>query len=162
MIANGMVKEGVECIANIRRRYDGERANPYDETEYGRHYARAMASWAPIPMLSGFRWDGRRQSLRACTQDRSNAFECFWSTPGAWGSFHFSGGSVKLEVSFGSISMKELLIGPDFHPPSGGKLRVTSGEASAANTVAGRGGSILIQFVSPVTVTPERPLEVHA
>ena len=162
MIANGMVKEGVECIANIRRRYDGERANPYDETEYGRHYARAMASWAAVPVLSGFRWDGRNQSLELAPKIHGSAFECFWSAPGAWGIFHFSGGSVKLEVSFGSISLKALAAGPGFHPASNRKLRVTSGGAPVASEVSGRDGATLIQFESAVVVSPDHPLEVYA
>ena len=162
MIANSMVKEGVECIANIRRRYDGERANPYDETEYGRHYARAMASWAAIPVLSGFRWDGRKQSLELAPKIHGSAFECFWSAPSAWGIFAISGSAVKLEVSSGSISLKELAAGPEFHPASSRKLRVTSGGTAVACEVAARDGAMLIQFGSPVVVSPGHPLEVHA
>ena len=91
-----------------------------------------------------------------------SAFECFWSTPAAWGSFHFSGGSVKLEVSTGSISLKELVVGPGFHPTGGRKLRVTSGGTAIACTAAGRGGATLVQFASPAIVAPDQPLEVHA
>ena len=39
MLYAGMVKEGVECIRNIRARYDGEKRNPWDEAECGHHYA---------------------------------------------------------------------------------------------------------------------------
>jgi non-lysosomal glucosylceramidase len=42
----GMVKEGVECVENIRARFDGEKRNPWDEPECGHHYARAMSSWS--------------------------------------------------------------------------------------------------------------------
>ena len=54
MIFAGMVSEGVECVANIRARYDGERRNPWDEAECGSHYARAMAAWTVVLALSGF------------------------------------------------------------------------------------------------------------
>src|ERR1700733_1850947 len=37
MIYSGMVAEGVECIGNIRGRYDGEKRNPWDEAECGHH-----------------------------------------------------------------------------------------------------------------------------
>ena len=46
MMFAGMAREGVECIANIRARYDGEKRNPWDEAECGHHYARAMAAWS--------------------------------------------------------------------------------------------------------------------
>ncbi|HEY1341111.1 MAG TPA: GH116 family glycosyl-hydrolase, partial [Bryobacteraceae bacterium] len=58
MIEASMVEQGVECIAEIRRRYDGERRNPWDEAECGHHYARAMASWSGILALSGFHYHG--------------------------------------------------------------------------------------------------------
>ena len=54
-----MVREGVECIGNIRARYDGEKRNPWDEAECGHHYARAMAAWSGVLALSGFRYHGR-------------------------------------------------------------------------------------------------------
>ena len=44
----GMVDEGVECVRNMRARYDGEKRNPWDEAECGHHYARAMASWSAV------------------------------------------------------------------------------------------------------------------
>ena len=162
MLANGMIEQGVECIASVRRRYDGERANPYDETEYGRHYARAMASWAPIPVLSGFRWDGRRQSLELAPKMNGNAFECFWSTSDAWGSFHFSGARVRLEVTFGKTSLRELVIGPGFHSASSRAPRATLGGAAVASTASKKDGAMLIQFASPVSLTPDAPLEVLA
>lgn len=33
MLYSDMVEEGVECIENIRARYDGEKRNPWDEAE---------------------------------------------------------------------------------------------------------------------------------
>ena len=162
MMANGMVKEGVESILNVRHRYDGERANPYDETEYGRHYARAMASWAAVPVLSGFRWDGRKQSMELAPKINGGAFECFWSAQGAWGIFAMSESTMKIEVSFGSISLKELVAGPGFRPASGRKLRVTSGGVPVTSSSAVRDGATIVQLESPVVVTPGHSLEVRA
>jgi non-lysosomal glucosylceramidase len=162
MMASGMVNEGLECIANIRRRYDGERANPYDETEYGRHYARAMASWAAIPVLSGFRWDGRKQSMELAPKIHGSAFECFWSASSAWGIFAMSESTIKVEVSFGSISLKELIVGSGFRAASGRKLRVTSGGELVTSSSAVRDGATIVQLESPVVITPGRPLEVQA
>ena len=48
MLYEGMEQEGLQCIQNIRDRYDGRKRNPFDEAECGHHYARAMASWAAI------------------------------------------------------------------------------------------------------------------
>src|ERR1022692_4449413 len=62
MIYSGLVREGVEAFENSRRRYDGERRNPWDEAECGHHYARAMSAWSGVLALSGFRYHGAEKS----------------------------------------------------------------------------------------------------
>jgi uncharacterized protein (DUF608 family) len=59
----GMVKEGVECVENIRSRYDGEKRNPWDEPECGHHYARAMVDYSCAERLPL----RRRQGVRRCS-----------------------------------------------------------------------------------------------
>jgi uncharacterized protein (DUF608 family) len=90
MIYAGMVQEGVECIGSIRNRYDGERRNPWDEAECGHHYARAMAAWSGVLALSGFDYDGAKQSLAALPRLSVPEFRCFWSTATGWGTFSLS------------------------------------------------------------------------
>ncbi|HXR40235.1 MAG TPA: GH116 family glycosyl-hydrolase [Terracidiphilus sp.] len=83
----GMVKEGVECVENIRARYDGEKRNPWDEPECGHHYARAMSSWSTVVALSGFLYDGVAASVVAVPKTPRDNFRCFWSTGTGWGMF---------------------------------------------------------------------------
>jgi len=47
MLYENMEAPGLECIADIRARYDGAKRSPFDEAECGHHYARAMAAWLP-------------------------------------------------------------------------------------------------------------------
>ena len=63
MIFAGLVREGVDCFESARRRFDGERRNPWDEPECGHHYARAMSAWSGLLAYSGFRYDGPRQTV---------------------------------------------------------------------------------------------------
>ena len=102
MMYHGMVDEGVECIGNIRRRYDGERRNPWDEAECGHHYARAMASWSAIPALSGWSYHAPNQALQVTPRMVAPAgkpFESFWSTGTGWGTFvQAAGPSHRLTV----------------------------------------------------------------
>ena len=159
MISHGMVAEGVEFIENVRRRYDGEKANPYDESEYGRHYARAMASWAAVPMLSGFQFNARTGRMELAPRLSAGEFRCFWSTPGGWGSFELSPRALGVELVAGSVSLNELLIAPF---PSGVKLRVNSGETEVGHRVSASRDGVLLQFSSAVTVDSARPLRVWA
>jgi len=87
MLYMGMTAEGIEVIENSRRRYDGERRNPWDEAECGHYYARPMASWAPLLALSGFRYHGAEKSVVAQPRIRPERFSSFWSTASGWGTF---------------------------------------------------------------------------
>jgi len=161
MLAYGMVDEGVECIGNIRRRYDGEKANPYNEAEAGRHYARAMASWAAIPILSGFRYDARARRMELAPRINAGAFQCFWSAPCAWGSFELNPRKMVFTPAVGLISVKDLLIVP-FHHSSEGNLKVTSAGRQIEHSAASQDDGIVLRFSETVEVDSAKPLVVQA
>jgi hypothetical protein len=116
MIYAGMVREGVEAFENSRRRYDGERRNPWDEAECGHHYARAMSAWSGVLALSGFRYHGAEKS--ATIMPRINVgvgkFSCFWSAAPAWGTFTYAadGGRrrVTLAVAEGNLPLRSVAL----------------------------------------------------
>ena len=113
MIQNGMVSEGIECIANIRRRYDGERRNPWNEAECGHHYARAMASWSALPALSGFAFHAADQKLEIRPRVNAQRFSSFWSTGLGWGEFTQEMGAAKrltFSVAEGSLSVRDVAL----------------------------------------------------
>ncbi len=87
MLYEGLVDEGVQCIRNIRARYDGRKRSPFDEAECGHHYARAMASWAAVPALSGFHYSAIDKSIRWAQFDGTH----FWSNGSAYGTVRQSG-----------------------------------------------------------------------
>jgi hypothetical protein len=87
MLYAGMTDAGIECIANIRNRYGGEKRNPWDEAECGHHYARAMAAWSGLLALSGFRYDGEDGRLAILPKSSLANFKCFWSPATALGVF---------------------------------------------------------------------------
>lgn len=90
MIYSGKVEQGVECIRNVRARYDGEKRNPWDEAECGYHYARAMASWSGVVGISGFDYDGRNAAVTVIPRIPHGKFKCFWSNGTGWGNFSYA------------------------------------------------------------------------
>ncbi|HEY1902756.1 MAG TPA: GH116 family glycosyl-hydrolase [Terracidiphilus sp.] len=160
MMNYGMVDEGVELIRNVRKRYDGEKANPYDETEYGRHYARPMASWVAIVALSGFHYDARRGRMEILPKIAVGDFQCFWSTPGAWGNFACTPREFNLTPVVGRVKIRELLVGPAFRNFAG-KLKVTSAVAEITHTSVAENNGVLVHFSSAIEVDSARPLRVH-
>ncbi len=112
MLYEGMISEGVELIGNIRRRYDGERRSPWDEAECGHHYARAMASWAGILALNGFRYHAAEKSVVALPRVNPDRFTSFWSTATGWGTFsrnvHGTKTELALAVDHGSLACRTI------------------------------------------------------
>jgi len=160
MLRYGMVKEGVQCIANIRARYDGEKANPYNEAEYGRHYARALASWGAVPILSGFLYNGVTRELEIKPLLHQSDFRCFWSTPTAWGSFQLRSEKgrpiLRLEPIRGEIEIRELKLSRAAFPASGAEIRV--GDRSPQCSLEALGDDVRVLCKESLRVTSGAPL----
>ncbi|HEV7301171.1 MAG TPA: GH116 family glycosyl-hydrolase [Tepidisphaeraceae bacterium] len=112
MMQEGLRGEGLRVIEAIRARYDGRRRNPFDEAECGRHYARAMASWAAVVALTGFSYDARTASIRFAQTEQPATF--FWSNGYAWGTFTQRPAENEIEATLavlgGSVRVAELMI----------------------------------------------------
>lgn len=104
MLFSGMLKEGIECVQNIRARYDGEKRNPWDEAECGHHYARAMASWSSIVALSGFTYNGPKAAVYALPPVPHDTFDCFWATGTGWGTFSYRQRAGKTQFTIKVLS----------------------------------------------------------
>jgi uncharacterized protein (DUF608 family) len=83
MIFEGDIEGGLKVIAAIRDRYDGHKRSPFDEAECGHHYARAMAAWSAVLVLTGFHYDGVEQSITFAAAKHESTW--FWSNGYAWG-----------------------------------------------------------------------------
>ena len=84
--AVGMLQEGqssaaVQVIEAVRARHDGARRNPFDEPEYGHHYARALAAWGAVVAVAGFGYSAVRGEMRFAAAPGT----VFWSNGSAWG-----------------------------------------------------------------------------
>jgi non-lysosomal glucosylceramidase len=101
MIYEGMEKEGLEVIRNIRARYDGAKRSPFNEAECGHHYARAMASWASVIALSGFQYSAINKSMTFT----STPGTYFWSNGSAWGTCKVSENKAELHVLSGEVEL---------------------------------------------------------
>lgn len=106
MLYEGMIDEGLACIADIRARYNGRRRNPYDEAECGHHYARAMAAWTAVLALTGFDYDAVKRTLTFNAPDGTY----FWSTGEAWGTCRVTGTRGELDVLHGELKLDKLIV----------------------------------------------------
>lgn len=108
MIQEGLVTEGLEIVKAVRKRFDGENRNPWNEFECGSNYARSMASFALIPSISGFTCDLNRGYFEFSPRVSPERFSAFWSVETGWGVFRTYSGHCELELLYGTLQVKEL------------------------------------------------------
>jgi len=107
MIANGMVKEGLEIVRTCRNRYDGQIRNPFDEYEYGHWYGRAMASYALLQGFSGARYDATEQVLYLKPAVKGD-FRSFLCTATGYGTVGIKNGVPFIQIRYGDIPVKRM------------------------------------------------------
>jgi non-lysosomal glucosylceramidase len=80
-----------------------------------------MASWAAVPALSGFAWDGRAKAMTfnpvvadaPVVADSAAEGTFFWSNGDAWGTCKIGPGghSAELRVLHGDLALKSFRLG---------------------------------------------------
>lgn len=159
MFTYGRNNEALKYVNTLRARYDGERRNPYGETEYGYHYARPMASWALVPTVSGFHYDAVARKLAIVPRlATGKAFQTFWSTPTAWGRARQNAAQsdFALEPVTGQLSLQEVAVKLAASAPA--KVRV--GDQAIAAKSTQKDGVVVFRFDQAVTITAESPLRI--
>jgi len=110
MIYEGMTDDGLKCITNIRDRYDGRKRSPFDEAECGHHYARAMASWAAIPALTGFHYSAVDKTIEFVPNEGT----FFWSNGYAWGTVNITKSgdeyNIELKTEYGELAITKFVL----------------------------------------------------
>ena len=107
LIARGFEKEGLAMVKAVRDRYDGYRRNPWNEMECGSNYARSMASYALLPIYSGFVFDMPRRRMGFKPLKGAGCF--FWSLEGAWGRVEIGARAIRLDVLFGALTLERFV-----------------------------------------------------
>ena len=77
------------------------------EIECGSNYARSMASFALLPIMSGMRFDMTRGMFGFSPVVKSDSFRCVWSVGSAWGNVQIGGRTV-IEIISGELKLKRL------------------------------------------------------
>ena len=108
MISEGMLAEGLTVVRAVRDRYQGHNRNPWNEIECGSNYARSMASFALLPILSGFCFDLPAGRIGFDPVVDQNDFSCFWSAGAAWGQVRIETTETVITVLGGGMTLSSL------------------------------------------------------
>jgi len=158
-----MTAEALTVVESARRRHDGERRNPWNESECGHHYARPMASWALLIALSGFHYSGVERRLTLAPRVRARNFRSFWTIPSGWGSFSQTigpaGHSVEVQAIEGTMTLASLAVGGNGIVPRR-MMPAKLGNETVAASLSELGGYRLIIFDRELKIEPAMALTV--
>jgi hypothetical protein len=110
LISEGFVSEGLKIVNGTRSRYDGHVRNPFNEYECGSYYARAMASYALLAALSGFRYSAVSKTVWLAPKIDIDPFQVFFSTASGHGTIMLSGKSLNITVIEGELVLKQVFV----------------------------------------------------
>lgn len=105
LISRGYISEGLRVVKSVRDRYNGENRNPWNEIECGSNYARSMASYALIPIISGFTFDMTAGLIGFNPKINRDNFRCLWSLDCAWGHVIIKDGLTEIAVNAGKLTV---------------------------------------------------------
>ena len=110
LIDEGFVDEGLTIVKALRSRYDGRTRNPWNEYECGNWYARAMASYALLGALSGFRYSAVERTLWFGPRVSTRPFQCFFSTASGFGTIALHERAVQVRIIEGQLTVEKLVV----------------------------------------------------
>jgi len=87
MLYENQTESGLNTIANVRARYDGKKRNPFNEAEYGNHYARSMVAWGGYLAVTNFYYSAVKQHMQFTSKNGSY----FWSNGYQYGAIKIDG-----------------------------------------------------------------------
>ena len=109
LVAEGRIEDGLRVVRAVRDRYDGKKRNPYSEIECGANYARSMASFALVPLFSGFKFDLPRKTV-GFSPLISGDFRSVFSVGTGWGDFVRTEASEEITLKGGCLELSSVTL----------------------------------------------------
>jgi hypothetical protein len=110
LISESFLAEGLTVVKALRSRYDGRVRNPWNEYEFGNYYTRAMASYALLSALSGFRYSAVRRTLWFGPQLTVRPFTSFFSTASGFGTVTLDQTTLRIQMTEGELPVERIVL----------------------------------------------------
>ena len=110
LILEGFVTEGLTIVKALRSRYDGKVRNPWNEYECGNYYARAMASYALLAALAGFRYSAVNRTLWVGPQLKARPFKSFFCTAYGFGTIVLDSHFIRVDLLEGELPLERVVL----------------------------------------------------
>src|SRR5208282_2699856 len=106
----GFVEEGLTIVKALRSRHDGRIRNPWNEYECGNYYARAMASYALLGALAGFRYSAVNKTLWFGPKLQKRPFNTFFSAVSGFGTIFLDQHALRIEMLEGELPLEKVVL----------------------------------------------------
>lgn len=158
MIGEGLVMEGLAVERTIHDRYHASRRNPWNEVEFGDHYARAMASYGVFLEACGFEYHGPKAHIGFAPRLTPGNFKAAFTSAEGWGAFSQSKNgktqSARIEVKYGKLRVKTISLAAST------ASKVMVGGQPAEFRQQTKDGKILVTLAKEATLSAGEAVEV--
>ena len=163
MIWEGMVREGLAVQRAVHDRYHASRRNPWNEIEWGDHYARSMSSYGVFTAICGFEYHGPKGTMAFAPRLTPENFRATFTGAEGWGSFAqtHDGSSQRatIEVKWGRLELKTLTLTP-VKPGAEGRATAILDGQRVPLTARLDNGRVVVDFNDRLTLSPRNKLEI--
>ena len=116
MIWEGLVQEGLAVERALHDRYHASKHNPWNEVEWGDHYARSMASYGVFTAVCGFEYHGPKGTMAFAPRLTPEDFRAAFTGAEGWGSYAQTqdGDQMRasIELKWGRLDLQMLTLTP--------------------------------------------------
>ncbi len=163
MIWEGLVQEGLSVQRALHDRYHPSKHNPWNEVEWGDHYARSMASYGVFIAACGFEYHGPKGTMAFAPRLTPENFRAAFTSSEGWGTFAqtFDGSAQRatIEVKWGKLELKTLTLTP-VKPGVKGTAKTTIDGKVIAFDSRLENDRVMIDFRERFTLASASKLEV--
>jgi len=106
MLYENQMDIGLKTFQDVRDRYDGIKRNPFNEAEFGNHYARSMMAWGGVLATSGFHYSAVEKSMSFTSKPGTY----FWSNGYSWGTCEVKNKEAVLTVLSGDLELQSFTL----------------------------------------------------
>ena len=163
MLWEGMVTEGLAVARAVHDRYDASRRNPWNEVEFGDHYARAMAAYGVFLAAGRFAYHGPKARLGVCAAAAPDdfSFQAPFLVAEGWGTFSQKKSdasfTARVALKWGRLRLRELSLQPA--PGASHAVIALDGRSLSATLKAGP-EETLVTLVEDAILTAGQTLQV--
>lgn len=162
MIWEGMTLEGLAIERALHDRYHASKRNPWNEIEYGDHYARSMASYGVFVAACGFEYNGPGMHIGFAPKVSPENFKGAFTSAEGWGSYSqkTEEGRQQAEIAlqWGKLKLKTIALESESEVATSASVVLGGRTLSAGFHRTGK--RILISLAQPAEIATGEKLKI--